>query len=96
MTDFTGAVSPGLDDFRELARGRRVIPVVRRLLADGITAVGLFEVLCGDRAGTFLLESAEKSAKASGEAARFCQGSATCSWLSDKAAMSWGWITPRR
>ena len=60
MTDFTGAVSPGLDDFRELARGRRVIPVVRRLLADGITAVGLFEVLCGDRAGTFLLESAEQ------------------------------------
>ena len=40
--------------------------------------------------------TAEKSAKASGEAARFCQGSATCSWLSDKAAMSWGWITPRR
>jgi anthranilate synthase component 1 len=37
-----------------------VIPVVRRLLADGITAVGLFEALCGDRAGTFLLESAEQ------------------------------------
>lgn len=60
MTDFTGAVAPGLDAFRELARDRRVIPVVRRLLADGLTAVGLFEVLCGDRAGTFLLESAEQ------------------------------------
>jgi anthranilate synthase component I len=60
MTDFTGAVAPDLDGFRALARDRRVIPVVRRLLADGLTAVGLFEVLCGDRAGTFLLESAEQ------------------------------------
>ncbi len=60
MTDFTGAVAPDLETFRELARDRRVIPVVRRLLADGLTAIGLFEVLCGDRAGTFLLESAEQ------------------------------------
>lgn len=60
MTDFTGAVAPDLETFRSLARDRRVIPVVRRLLADGITAVGLFEALCGDRAGTFLLESAEQ------------------------------------
>ena len=43
MTDFTGAVAPDLETFRSLARDRRVIPVVRRLLADGITAVGLFE-----------------------------------------------------
>lgn len=60
MADFTGAATPDLDGFRQLARDRRVIPVVRRLLADGLTAVGLFEVLCGDRAGTFLLESAEQ------------------------------------
>ena len=60
MTDFTGVVAPGLADFRELARDRRVIPVVRRLLADGATAVGLFDALCQDRAGTFLLESAEQ------------------------------------
>ncbi len=60
MTDFTGAVAPDLETFRVLAEDRRVIPVVRRLLADGLTAVGLFEVLCGDRAGTFLLESAEQ------------------------------------
>ncbi|MCX6431824.1 MAG: anthranilate synthase component I [Actinobacteria bacterium] len=60
MTDFTGAVAPDLGTFRTLAQERRVIPVVRRLLADGITAVGLFEALCGDRAGTFLLESAEQ------------------------------------
>lgn len=60
MTDFSGTTTPDLATFRDLARGRRVIPVVRRLLADGITAVGLYEALCGDRAGTFLLESAEQ------------------------------------
>lgn len=48
-----------LEEFRELARDRRVVPVSRTLLADGMTAVGLFETLCADRAGTFLLESAE-------------------------------------
>ena len=60
MTDFTGVDSPDLESFRTLARDRRVIPVVRRLLADGLSAVGLFDVLCGDRAGTFLLESADQ------------------------------------
>ena len=30
-----GGTAPALDRFRELAPGRRVIPVVRRLLADG-------------------------------------------------------------
>ena len=60
MTDFTGLAAPDLAQFRTLAQDRRVIPVVRRLLADGATAVGLFQALCGDRAGTFLLESAEQ------------------------------------
>ena len=60
MTDFTGAATTSLEEFRDLAGDRRVIPVTRRLLADGVTAVGLFNALCGDRAGTFLLESAEQ------------------------------------
>lgn len=60
MTDCSGATTPALEEFRELANDRRVIPVVRRLLADGATAVGLFTALCQDRAGTFLLESAEQ------------------------------------
>ena len=51
--------TPDLTEFRALARDRRVIPVVRRLLADGLTAVGMFQALCQDRSGTFLLESAE-------------------------------------
>jgi anthranilate synthase component I len=55
----TGAITPSLAAFRELARDRRVIPVHRRLLADGETPVGLYRKLAGERPGTFLLESAE-------------------------------------
>jgi anthranilate synthase component I len=54
-----GGVAPDLETFRRLAKDRRVIPVVRRLLADGQTPLGLFRTLAGDRPGTFLLESAE-------------------------------------
>ncbi|MGH8773633.1 MAG: anthranilate synthase component I [Jiangellaceae bacterium] len=52
-------VTPGLDAFRVLAKDRRVIPVVRRLLADGETPVGVYQKLAANRTGTFLLESAE-------------------------------------
>jgi anthranilate synthase component 1 len=52
-------VTPGLDAFRVLAKDRRVIPVVRRLLADGETPVGVYQKLAANRSGTFLLESAE-------------------------------------
>ncbi|WP_199550542.1 anthranilate synthase component I [Streptomyces sp. N35] len=48
-----------LDTFRKLATDRRVIPVSRRLLADGDTPVGLYRKLAAERPGTFLLESAE-------------------------------------
>src|SRR4051812_47527374 len=49
-----------LDTFRKLAVDRRVIPVVRRLLADGDTPVGLYRKLAAERPNTFLLESAEQ------------------------------------
>ncbi|GAA1946703.1 anthranilate synthase component I [Streptomyces durmitorensis] len=48
-----------LETFRKLASDRRVIPVSRRLLADGDTPVGLYRKLAAERTGTFLLESAE-------------------------------------
>jgi anthranilate synthase component 1 len=54
-----GSVSPSRDDFRALAEGRRVIPVVRRVLADGETPVAIYRKLAADRPGTFLFESAE-------------------------------------
>ena len=54
-----GVSAPDLAEFRELATSRRVIPVVRRLLADAETPIGLYRKLAAGRAGTFLLESAE-------------------------------------
>ena len=54
-----GGTWPDAQTFRELAAGRRVIPVVRRLLADAETPLGVYRKLAQDRPGTFLLESAE-------------------------------------
>ncbi|MBK3639029.1 anthranilate synthase component I, partial [Streptomyces sp. MBT97] len=48
-----------LETFRKLAADRRVIPVTRKLLADGDTPVALYRKLAAERTGTFLLESAE-------------------------------------
>ncbi|MFJ9667018.1 anthranilate synthase component I [Streptomyces sp. NPDC101219] len=49
-----------LETFRKLATDRRVIPVTRKLLADGDTPVALYRKLAAERPGTFLLESAEQ------------------------------------
>ena len=46
--------------FDELLPGRRVLPVSRRLFADGETPVGVYRKLVAGRAGGFLLESAEQ------------------------------------
>ena len=54
-----GATWPSREQFHELAdAGYRVIPIVRRLLADSLTPVGFYERLAGGRSGTFILESA--------------------------------------
>ncbi len=54
-----GQTWPTRDAFLVLARDRRVIPVVRRLMADAETPVGVYRKLAGEEPGTFLLESAE-------------------------------------
>jgi anthranilate synthase component 1 len=56
-----GVTWPSLEVFTELALAgdRRVIPVVRRLLADAETPVGVYRKLAKNSPGTFLLESAE-------------------------------------
>ncbi|KRF22568.1 anthranilate synthase component I [Phycicoccus sp. Soil802] len=64
MTDVSpdlsfGTTWPNLETFQILAKDRRVIPVVRRLMADAETPVGLYRKLAQDAPGTFLLESAE-------------------------------------
>jgi anthranilate synthase component 1 len=54
-----GRTWPAGDEFRELARSRRVIPVVRRLLGDDLTPIDIYRRLAQNRPGTFILESAE-------------------------------------
>jgi anthranilate synthase component I len=61
----SGVVSPSEATFAELARRHRVIPVTRRLLADGETPVGVYRKLAGGP-GSFLLESAEQGSAAGG------------------------------
>ena len=52
-------IQPSQAEFLELAADRRVISVYATLLADDLTPVALYRQLCGEREGTFLLESAE-------------------------------------
>ncbi|MBO0867061.1 MAG: chorismate-binding protein, partial [Micromonosporaceae bacterium] len=63
----TGIVTPDEPTFHELARLHRVVPVTRRLLADGETPVGVYRKLAGGP-GTFLLESAEQGSASGGTA----------------------------
>ncbi len=61
----SGAVTPDAQTY--LGLDRRVVPLTRRLLADGETPVGVYTKLAGGP-GTFLLESAEQGAGPSGAA----------------------------
>ena len=54
-----GQTWPPRDVFRSLACSRRVIPVVRRVLADELSAVGVYRQLAHGDYGSFILESAE-------------------------------------
>ncbi|ABY24067.1 anthranilate synthase component I [Renibacterium salmoninarum ATCC 33209] len=56
--DRLGTISPSLEEFRELARNHRVIPVSLRVLADSHTPIGLYRALADGAPGTFLMESA--------------------------------------
>ena len=53
-----GGTTPSAEEFARL--DQPVVAVTRRLLADGETPVGVYRKLAGNRAGTFLLESAEQ------------------------------------
>jgi len=48
-----------LEEFRGYARDHNVIPVYRKLLADGETPLNVYKKLAKNKSGTFLLESAE-------------------------------------
>lgn len=47
------------EQFRALAAEHRVVPVIRKVLADSETPLSAYRKLGAERAGTFLLESAE-------------------------------------
>ena len=47
------------EQFVDLARDHRVVPVTRKVVADSETPLSAYRKLAGDRPGTFLLESAE-------------------------------------
>ncbi|RMI29822.1 anthranilate synthase component I [Nocardia stercoris] len=53
------SVTTTREQFRALAADHRVVPVVRKVLADSETPLSAYRKLAADRAGTFLLESAE-------------------------------------
>lgn len=54
-----GQTWPALEEFVELGQTSRVVPVVRRVLADSLTPVAMYRTLAQSRPGTFILESAE-------------------------------------
>ena len=55
----SGQIRPSREEFRARWTDVPVIPVVRSLLADAETPVGVYRKLAAGRPGTFLLESAE-------------------------------------
>lgn len=56
----TSTATTTFESFQTLLGGRRVVPVVRELFADGETPVGIYRKLAEGRPGSFLLESAEQ------------------------------------
>lgn len=52
-------IYPDLEKFSSFAKKLKVIPVVKRVLADTFTPVGLYQALAQNRPGTFLFESAD-------------------------------------
>jgi anthranilate synthase component 1 len=59
VTVALGQTWPPLEEFVALGATHRMVPVVRRVLADTVTPVGVYRTLAASRPGTFILESAE-------------------------------------
>lgn len=52
-------ITPTLEEFVEQAQRRRVISVYATMLVDDMTPIAVYQSLCAQREGTFLLESAQ-------------------------------------
>ena len=62
-----GQTWPDREGFQRLGATHRFVPVVRKVLADGLSPVAVYRALAQERPGTFILESAEPD----GSRARF-------------------------
>jgi hypothetical protein len=72
-----------------LAGAQRQVDAVKDIMAAGSTQM--------QQACTGLLDiTAEKSASAGSDLARFCESSVSCTWLRDNAAASWARLSPFR
>jgi hypothetical protein len=72
-----------------LAGAQRQADAVKDIMAAGSTQM--------QQAWTGLLDiTAEKSASAGSDLARFCESSVSCTWLRDNAAASWARLSPFR
>ncbi|KAB1658255.1 anthranilate synthase component I [Pseudoclavibacter sp. CFCC 11306] len=67
MTTAFGSAATTRERFRELAQSHAIVPVVRRVLGDSETPMGVYRKIADSRPGTFLLESADSA----GEWGRF-------------------------
>jgi anthranilate synthase component 1 len=83
-----GQTWPSLAHFTELGSTHRVVPVVRRLLADALTPVAVYRALAHERPGTFILESAEPDGSRSRFSFVGVQASATLTINGDEATWS--------
>lgn len=75
------------EEFLRLARRHRVVPVVRKVLADHETALSAYHKLAADRPGTFLLESAAHGQ--SWDRYSFIGTGARCALVAKDSAARW-------
>lgn len=91
-----GNISPSLEEFQELAKHHRVIPVRTKILADSLTPIGIYRALVtrgGEPArGTFLLESAAENARWSRYS--FIGASSRATLTTDQEEVCWQGQTP--
>lgn len=81
-----------LETFRRLGAKHRVVPVVRKVLADGESALSAYTKLAADRPGTFLFESAAPGQSWSRHS--FIGTGARCALVARNGEARWTGTTP--
>jgi anthranilate synthase component 1 len=83
-----GQTWPSREEFIALGSTHRLVPVVRRVLADSLTPVAVYRALAQERPGTFILESAEPDGSRSRFSFVGVRSSATLTVAGDEARWS--------